>query len=398
MSSFEKLLTTVRNANLISEEDATAMLADYNKTQEENLSKAVDAASGSAFKEGYEQGFNNAKQQADAETKKALDELLKKCDEEASTKLQAVIETLNKEHSDKLQEVYDILKANTVPLNEVQAMDDDHAKKFVEAIEAKDADCTKKLKIACEAIQKKANKYIAEREKFNKNKFIAYKLATESKINAINTLLKSEKAHKLNVLTESVEKYLNYALQNAIPSKTIISEAKYNASQKTIEKISSILKINSILQESKDGIFKDYENQIQEAKDQSNKLLNENINLKHDLETKEAKLLLESKITNCTPAEASFLRSFFSKATSPKIIEEQIDDARNAFKRLHNEKHQNIVTNTKSTLSATSLVSESKAVKKNEPSKKVVTESVENTKSKTIQSINEIYADILKSN
>lgn len=398
MSSFEKLLDKVREANLISEQDATAMLNDYNTAEQERIDAAADAAAGSAFKEGYDQGFTNAKQQAEAEAKKNLDELLAKCDDDATAKLNAVIETLNQEHSAKLQEVYDLLTSTTVPMAEVEAMDEDHAEKFAEALEAKDADCTKKLKIACEAIKKSANKYLAQREKFHTNKFDAYKTISEQKLSKANALLKEERERKMKMLSESVENYLNYALQTAIPTKKLISEAKYNASQKAIEKISSILKINSILQESKDGIFQDYENKINDAKKQANKLMAENVELKNKLEKKEAKLMLESKLTNCTPAEAAFLRTYFSKATSSKIIEEQIEDARAAYKRLHQEKRQAVMNKVTTVSKPSSVVNESKSVKKEEP-KKVVAESVKvEKKENKFQNFNDIYAEILKSN
>ena len=214
-------------------------------------------------------------------------------------------------------------------------------------------------------------------------KLKATKLVLENKLETANKLLLEEKERKVELLAESVEKYLNYALQKAIPTKQLISEQKYNAAQKSLEKIASVLKINTILQESKDGIFQDYEKKLADAKNESNKLLVENTELKNKLDEKEAKILLESKLAKCTPSEAAFLRSYFENAKSSKIIEEGIEDARSVYKRLHEEKRQKAIdkkgelNNSK----PSSVVTESKSTKTKEPVKEktqVVVESVQN--------------------
>lgn len=355
--------------------------------------------------------------------KQEMDELLAKCDEDATNKVEAIVKMLNDDHAEKLQEVYDLCmqaRENDQKSYEeldadyankfrqaVDAMDEDHAekfksaisamdmeccrrlesmdaqhaKKFAKAIDALDADHTRKLKVACEAV--KAEVKSAAEKKIGELSDQYRRLMTESKskIAALKKSLAAEKERKIDLLTESVEKYLNYALQTAIPTKKLISEAKYNASQKAIEKITSILKINSILQESKDGIFKDYEDKLAASKSAQDKLVAENVELKSKLEMEEAKLLLESKVAKCTPAEAQFLRTYFSRAKNARVIEEQIEDARNAFRRLHSEKRVDTVERMKkSTIGTSSVVSESKRepapAKKEEPKKdKVIAES-----------------------
>ena len=377
MKGFEKLLDTVRksNPNLISEQEATAMMDEYNAYENDLKTSSFENGKAAGFEEGYYAGVEKQKLAA----KEELDELLAKCDEEATNKIQAIVKMINDNHADKLQEVYDYCMQTMVPYDEVEAMDADHAEKFGQAIDALDQRHADMLSDACDKVKLTVEEEANKRINNVKNKLNATIAESNEKIKKLENDLKSEKTRKTELLAESIEKYLNYALENSIPAKKLVSEAKYNASQKAIEKITSILKINNILQESKDGIFVDYENKLAEAKIAQDKLVAENVELKNKLEKEEAKLFLESKIARCTPAEAQFLRTYFNNAKNTRIIEEQIEDARTAYKRLHDEKRNSIVEKTSSTVSSrpSSVVNESKkeTVKKEEPAKKVVTES-----------------------
>ncbi len=418
MKSFEKLLDTVRksNPNLITEEQAQAMLDEYNAGLTDMQSTSFENGKAAGFEEGYREGMEKQK----AVCKQEMDELLEKCDEDATNKLEAIIDMINKDHAAKLQEVYDYCMKTMVPVKEVEAMDADHAEKFQTAIDAINNDHANKLETAVESINKDHTKKMLLACKAVANSLRdAVKtdnLEYEAKISELkkkalvmeqrNEVLKKrfneEKERKLNFLTESVEKYLNYALKDSIPTKKLISEAKYSASQKAIEKITSILKINNILQESKDGIFNDYEAKLNEAKNEQNKLHMENIELKAKLEKEEAKLLLESKISKCTPAEAAFLRSFFVNAKNAKVIEEQIEDARSAYKRIHLEKRAAMADTIKNEVSSkpSSVVNEHKErpAVKNEPPKKVIAESKKQAESTATTSLVNVYANLLKNN
>jgi len=257
----------------------------------------------------------------------------------------------------------------------LESIDEDHAKKFEEALNAKDAADAAKLEEACNMIKTKADKENA--------------ILKES-VDA----LKKERDEKLDILAESVNRYINYALQTNIPTKALISEAKYNATQKALEKITSILKINNIIQESKDGIFKEYEDRIAKIKKETNDLMLENVNLKNNLNKKEAKLLLESKLQKSTPSEAAFLRSYFKNADNTKVIEEQIEDARNAFKRLHEEKRKELVEKNNKNSNRESIVNESKNEVKKEIEKK--REVRVEPPAQTDNSFTSIYSEMLK--
>ena len=385
MQSFKNLLDTVRSKHpdLISEEAANDLLTQFDASIDQMKADALAEGQQLGFKEGYDEG----KKVAADEAKKSMDELIEKLDTEKTAQLKSVIDMLNEDHAAKLQEVYDSLMESMVPKAEMEAMDEDHAEKFAEVLAAKDDEYTEKLNLATESVKEKLEKKLAQRESANK-------------------LLLEEKKRKVELLAESVEKYLNYALQKVIPTKQLISEQKYNAAQKSLEKIASVLKINTILQESKDGIFQDYEKKLADAKNESNKLLVENTELKNKLDEKEAKILLESKLAKCTPSEAAFLRSYFENAKSSKIIEEGIEDARLVYKRLHEEKRQKAIdkkgelNNSK----PSSVVTESKSTKVKEPVKEkpqVVVESVQ-TKQETkntyvtgMSKFNSVYSEML---
>ena len=467
MNSFEKLLNTVRkNApDVISEEVADQMLDDFNKTYEADKAASFEAGKAEGFDAGKAEGFDAGKAEGfdagkaagftegytegsdkeKAVAKQEFDELLSKCDDEAAAKLKEVVEMINADHVEKLNNIYNLFTQNYVPKMEVEAMDEDHAKKLTDAIEKvfnkKDEEDTAKLQeivdklneahaIKLQEIADLYEKKLADQDADHAAKFEEafdkidaqhaeqfeeavnainddhakkleslttaidddhcnkLKLACESversiksaygkKIKRLEKELATEKSNKLDLISESIEKYINYALQEAIPAKKLISEAKYNASQKALEKITSILKINNVLQESKDGIFNDYEIKLKNAKEQQNKLAMECVELKSRLEKEEAKVLLESKVAKCTPAEASFLRTYFENAKSKRIIEEQIEDARTAFRRIHDERRNEIVSKANASNTPSTIVNESKTVqKKEEPAKKqVVTES-----------------------
>lgn len=394
MQSFKKLLESVRSTNpgLISEEAANQMLTDYENGINQIKSDALAEGQALGFKEGYDEG----KRIAQDEAKKALDELTEKLDLEATEKVKSVIEMLNEQHAEKLQEVYDTLKETTVPKSEFDALDAECANKLKEVYECTMNKCEAEKEDALAKAEEESKIKMESREQFHAKKLKAVKLLFEDKLSKAENLLAEEKERKLDILSEQVEKYLNYALAEKIPAKQLISEQKFAAAQKTIEKITSVLKINNILQESKDGIFSDYENEIEKQKEVSNKLLVENADLKHQLYKQEAKLLLEEKLTKCVPAEAAFLRTYFKNAESKQIIEEQIEDARAVYKRLHAEKRANLVSEQakKAAAKPTAVVVENKETVKEEPAKvetpKVITEEAE-----TNPSFNQVYVSML---
>ena len=394
---FQKLLESVKTncPGVITEE----IEQQFNQEFDETLQGIEDDAYQDGFSKGQDAGFKDgyaqAKRIADEQLKAETDKIVNQCDEEAVQKITEILQAIDEQHTEQLQVVYDMVKEYQA---ELEAMDADHADKLNQVqdfyldklnqkdqqdaamlqqyAEAVDKDHTKKLKTIFEQVcQDHANKL---------NECVDFVNKKNEK------LLKEEREKKVDILSESVEKYLNYALEQHLPKKKLVSEQKYNIATKTIDKITDYLKVNGIIQESKDGIFSDYEKQINTAKEKTEKLISENAKLTRKLQRKEAQMVLEEKIKDCTPAEANYLRKQFRFAASPKVIEESIEGARKSFKKLQAEKRAKAQAdfrkNGKST-QPSSVVLQSKE----KESKKVQT-----TANQQTGGIAEFYANYLK--
>lgn len=445
MTAFKTLLESVRKSNpdLITEQQAAQLYNQFDSEMSQIKADATAEGQAMGFREGYEEG----KKAAADEAKVKLDEIVEKLDTESTEKLTRILEMIDEDHTKKLEEIFNQLTAEkeaavntalanqdaeyaqkfetamdavdtkhanmlTEAINQIdkahalklenlyKALDKKHAKMITEAVETVDAANAKKLEKVAKLYkenQEKAVKLVSEEitKKF-KTQLKKKQILFEEKLKEKDQALVNEQNRKLSILAESVEKYLNYALEQNIPRKQLISEAKYNAALKTIEKVTDVLKVNAIVQESKDGIFADYESKIAAEKEAQQKLINENIQLKAKLDKQEAQIVLEEKCKECTPSEAKFIRAYFKGAKSANVIEESIAEARSAYKKLQSERRQTLIeeSSKKVTKSPDTVVTESKKeeVKKESP-KKIVSESKQEQKSVDVV---DIYAEMLK--
>ncbi len=443
MTVFETMLNSVRasNPDLITEQQAAELSKEFDTQMDQIKADATAEGQALGFKEGYEEG----KKAAADEAKVQLDAMVEKLDAESTQKLTKILEMIDEDHTKKLQDVFEYLeKTKNEEIDKalanqdaeyaqkfetaINAVNDNHANMLTEAVNKVDEKHAKQLTSLYKALDKKHAKMIEEAvnavdasnakklEKISKlykeNQAKAVKLVSEeitkkfkiqlkkkellfeSKLKEKDKALIEEQNHKLATLAESVEKYINYALEQNLPKKQLISEAKYNAALKTIDKVVDILKVNTIIQESKDGIFADYESKIASEKESQQKLINENIQLKAKLDKKEAQLVLEQKCKECTPSEAKFLRTYFKGAAKAKIIEESINEAKAAFKKLQTERRQALIDESSKKVSATpaEVVTESKKEPAKEPAKQVT--SVQNA-TKEKPTVVDIYAQML---
>lgn len=446
MTAFKNLLESVRKSNpdLITEQQAAELESQFQS--EMNQIKADATAEGQSI--GFREGYDEGKRAAADEAKIKLDEVVEKLDAESTQKLTRILEMIDEDHTKKIQEIYEKLSAekdaavNTALAQQdaeyatkfetaINAIDTKHSNMLTEAVEAVDKAHSEKLVNLYKALDKKHAKMITEAvntvdaanakklEKianiYKENQRAAVKLVSEevatrfrnklkkkellyeSKLKEKEQELVNEQNRKLSLLAESVEKYLNYALEQNIPRKQLISEAKYNAALKTIEKVTDVLKVNAIVQESKDGIFADYESKIATEKEAQQKLINENIQLKAKLDKQEAQLVLEEKCKECTPSEAKFIKAYFKGAKSPAIIEESINEARSAYKKLQSERRQTLIeeSSKKVSKSPDTVVTESKKETKKESPKKIISEQKQEQKPVDVV---DIYSSMLKYN
>ena len=461
MKVFQTLLDTVRKScpDVITEEMAVDMLQEFEDGMNQIKADALNDGKALGYREGYEEGKKVASDQAKA----SLENALEAHDEEYAKKLSQVIDMLNEQHAEKLEKVYDLLKQNYVPRQEMDdalvAQDAEYAEKFETAInkldevrtnqldeavrvvkesiskkhkkelEELDAEHVKLLEEAVKAVDSKNAKILQEtadvlKQRHNeKVKIVTEEISAKYKkeiesiktesaetISGLQKELQDEKDRKLNIIAESIEKYLNYALEERLPTKQLICEQKYRANAKALDRIVDILGVNKIVQESKDNFMAEYESKLNKVKEDQQKTINENIELMSKNNRLQAQLLLESEAQKCTPGEAKFLRTHFKNAASPKIIEESIEEAKQAYKKMQNEHRQHLVTESAKAgaVNTPSTVVTNKAVEKEQVQKKIIAESANVQKTdkvvtETVQSQRELvdiyaekYANFLK--
>lgn len=448
--SFKKLLESVQATcpEVITEEVVGDMMNQFESGIADLTASATEEGKLLGFREGYDEGKRVGEEQAKAK----FDELVAKLDEEATEKLTGILEMLDENHTAKLQELYDYMKANMIAKTEMDAalaaQDADYAEKLQCVFDKTCEDHANKLQVYAESIKAKHEqdkklleesldkKYTAlleesvqaidenHTEKMQKivsllkeDKEKAVKLALESqdadyaaKLENVHTIYESklsdakaeltaEKEIKVSLLAEGVEKYLNYALEENMPKKELISEAKYKSAIKTLDKVVDLLAVNKIIQESADGIFADYEKQLADAKSTQNKLISEKIELKSQLNKKEAQLLLEHKVQKCTPGEARFLKEYFKNASAPSVIEESIDAAHTAWKKIQSEQRAKLQESTKKDVSkqpsAVVVESVKQDTKESETKKQVISEQA--VQKPVVDNTIEFYAKVLSS-
>ena len=446
---FQKLLDSVK-ANcpgLISEE----VYNQFNQQYDQAISQIEATASQEGYERGQQDGFKDgyaeAKRIADENLKAETDKIVAQCDEEAVAKITEILQAIDEQNTEKLQVVYDMVKEYKA---ELEAMDADHAEKlnqvqdfYLDKLAQEDAANARMLKQYAEAVDKKHAKQLKvlfeavsadHAKKLNECvDFIDRKHAKQLKtimeavdkdhakklnqiVESINEdhakklevlmesidkdhskklmeAVKHEHSKKVNVLAEGVEKYLNYALEEKLPKKQLVSEQKYNVALKTIDKITDYLKVNGIIQESKDGIFNDYEQQITTAKEKTSKLISENAKLTRKLQRKEAQIVLEEKLKNVTPAQAEYLRKRFRFANSPKVIQESIEDARKSFRKEQAEKRAKVQAKYRKENGNATQPSSVVLENKEEPKTQAAAQTKETKQGNTIA---EFYANYLK--
>lgn len=387
---FQKLLNSVKVncPGLITEEVYDQFNQEFDDAMTSVQNDAYQSGYEKGQSEGFQDGYEQAKRIADENLKAETEKIIAQCDDEAVAKITEILQAIDEQNTEKLQVVYDMVKEYQA---ELEAMDADHADKlnqvqdfYQNKLAEKDAADAAMLKQYAEAVDKDHTKRL-------KTIFEAVSADHAKKLNeCVDFVTERERNKKVDVLAESVEKYLNYALEQHLPKKQLVSEQKYQVATKALDKITDYLKVNGIIQESKDGIFKDYETQISTAKEKTEKLISENAKLNRKLQRKEAQIVLQEKLKDCTPAQAKYLRAKFKFAASPKVIQESIEDVRKSFKKLQAAKRAKVQAESRKNRLASTQPSSIVLQNKEKESKKVQT-----TVNKTPSNIAEYYANYL---
>jgi hypothetical protein len=198
--------------------------------------------------------------------------------------------------------------------------DEDHAAKLESLLEALDTDHTTKL-----------NKVILA---INENH--AHKL--KQVVSKYSTDVVEEASSFKADLVNKISNYLNLYIENTIPVEDIQEAVKNKKAAQQLTEMRKFLAVNFAL--SKDSIkdaIVDGKKQIQESKVESSKLVQENSDLKADLEASQRKALLSEKTRGLPTVKQSYITRVLGDKPLD-FIEENFEYTLNMFEKTEEER------------------------------------------------------------
>lgn len=269
---------------------------------------------------------------------------------QASDTYEAKLKKIDESHAKKLRMIVEAVDSkNTAQLKKyAEKVDKDHSSKLSKLVEAIDNNHTAKLKKIVESIDAD---HTAKLEKLKKHYDTKYE----------------------KQLVESVDDYLDTYLKELTPKQKVVDTAKLKRYQQLFESVKNLF-VEHTITESANGAVKEAiieaKQTIDEKSKEVNKLIVEKVELTKKMKRMEAKHLLESKIVHLSPSAKDYMTKYFADADK-KVITESFDKVLKAFKADKSEKRQAIVESNKD--------KGTKVVKPIMESKKVVTESIEDS-------------------
>lgn len=267
---------------------------------------------------------------------KKLEVIKESAKEEAMTKAvvqaNAKIKQLDTDHTKKLETFVEEVK--TKYNTKLQRIDENHSRKLERLVKIMDAVSAKKLKTLFEKVDET---YTA------KMKTLVEKIdeVHTSKLKLLAEKMSDKKV--VEPILEKVNSYVDTYVKEHLPEKQIINEEKLNRLEKCYTQLREILMVNDeyVQKEIKEAIS-DAKTQIESKDGVIDKLMFEKIELTKKLENIEAKHLLSEKIKDMTPSMKSYIGTRFENATK-KEIEEQLNEAVEAFRLEEKNKRSKIV-------------------------------------------------------
>jgi hypothetical protein len=189
----------------------------------------------------------------------------------------------------------------TEKLNElVQKIDEDHSSKLKNVVEAIDTDRTNKLKLV---IEKYEGALGYEAESFQSQ------------------------------LIESISDYLDVYIEEKIPAESVKEAVKNTKAKKILEGLRSHLAVDSALEKEsiKDAVI-DGHNQINEASKKLESVAEQNAVLKEELDTANAKLVLEQKTAGLDKRTKQYVNKVM-RGKDAEFITENFDYSLKLFKK-----------------------------------------------------------------
>jgi len=241
-----------------------------------------------------------------------MNETLKDLSEDSLTEIQQAIETKVKEkvtiHVEKALNEQDELYSKK--LNQLlQAIDTDHSSKLAKVVEAVDADRSNKLK---QVISK-------------------YESALSNDATAFKTKL-----------VESISNYLETYLEEKVPVADIKEAVRNKKAITVLENLRNHLAVDAALQKEsiKEAIL-DGKTQISEASSKLESVIQENAQLKSDLDGLQANLLIEQKSVSLDEQQKKYLKKVMA-GKSAAFINENFDYTVKLFNKKSNDRLDNL--------------------------------------------------------
>jgi regulator of replication initiation timing len=224
-----------------------------------------------------------------------MSDLLKDLSEESMTKIQEAIETKVKEkvsiHVEKALTEQDELYSSK--LNQLlKAIDSDHSKKLQKVVEAIDTDRASKLKMV-------VSKY-------------------EQTLNNDASAFKAQ-------LVESISDYLETYLDEKVPTADIQEAVRNKKALVVLESLRNHLAVDAALQKEsiKEAIL-DGKTQISEASQKLESVIQENAQLKSELDSIKANLFVEQKSASLDESQKKYIKKVMA-GKSADFINENFD-------------------------------------------------------------------------
>ena len=224
-----------------------------------------------------------------------MSDLLKDLSEESMTKIQEAIETKVKEkvsiHVEKALTEQDELYSSK--LNQLlKAIDSDHSKKLQKVVEAIDTDRANKLKMV-------VSKY-------------------EQTLNNDASAFKAQ-------LVESISDYLETYLDEKVPTADIQEAVRNKKALVVLESLRNHLAVDAALQKEsiKEAIL-DGKTQISEASQKLESVIQENAQLKSELDSIKANLFVEQKSASLDESQKKYIKKVMA-GKSADFISENFD-------------------------------------------------------------------------
>ena len=207
--------------------------------------------------------------------------------------------------------------------------DETHASKLEKLLEAIDGDHTNKLEKIVEAIDQNHSRKLA------------------SVVKKYEAAVGDDAGEFKSTLVESISRYLDQFLEEAIPTESINEAVKNKKAVTVLESLRKELAVNFALSKDyiKDAIT-DGKQQLQEATDQTNTITEQNRVLNEKVQKLETHILLSEKTSELPQEKARYVYRMLSDK-STQFINENFDYTLKLFDRTEEEKLETYKKQTK---------------------------------------------------